>query len=157
MSFFVGLFSAFVGAFLAAFAKQFVDHVKTRSDSKRKTRDTWEDLLLEALSDIREISSIYWSQKDCANCQVMEAKLTGLLSLVPEIYSDLFSSTINVKRQCDVKLNELRKSVSGGDFGVRGRSQDLPRIADIELRCRHLEVYIRVQKAKLPFRFFEKQ
>lgn len=150
MGFFTTLFAAFMGAILAALAKQvFVIYTERRS-RKRKVRDALESLLLEVVSELGEVGCSYWATegRDEASARA-EGRIVGLLVLFKNTSSALFETEPRVGQMCDIKIHGIRKIVTSDGF-QSSRKIDLNKVSKIEHLTADLRSYIIVEAARLP-------
>lgn len=140
--------SAFIGAIAGAVAKQIFAHLKDKSDTRKFTHQTYQDIIIESIRELRAISCEYWAEPDCSNSITIESRIMGQIEFLQEMIGGLFEETTEVKRQCDTRLHALRKSITSGDFQVRERASFPEKSGDIEIAAGRLESYVRLEKAK---------
>jgi hypothetical protein len=151
----LGVFAiAFLGGVAGALAKHVLGFVAKRIDQRMATRAVLGDLVIETLSEIRELSVKYWASDESPELKPVAARIVAMLENVSDLYVQLFDGDTKVTMQLDVKLNRLSNAITGGSFQGASRTADHAVIADMEAQMHALIVHIRLEKAKLRYPWY---
>lgn len=135
------------GAFLALWVKEQFG----KSGEKRQLRTEELTLLCDKVDLCRTLSSEYWRNKydDKEGRQKeIEARIIGLFHGCNEILAQAAFQQLSDKSNISKKINELRRTVTGSNFGKSNREENFDKLKDIESLGHEIQALVVAAKRK---------
>lgn len=143
------LLGAFIGGVLGASSKEFVSLIFRQYSRRQSELDAIEALLLQNLGDIRDHALDYWgSSAKAKSSPINEGKILGQLHYCASLYPELFKSSLGEKRATDMLFVKFRATITGGDFGSKGRKPQTSKFSEIELATYQLKSQIKLGRIR---------
>lgn len=120
------------GAFAGVLLKEALDLRK----SKRQYSVADVEFLCSQINEVRELALTYWAKSSGLEAKIQEAQITGMLHGCAEIIAATNIGTEQDKSSLNDSLRQFRRVCTSGTFGQTKRSEDLGRLAEIEIEGR---------------------
>lgn len=155
MSFWI-VAGSFLGALLGALGSEVARRVLLPSERLETRRDEAVRECNEQLKKISELGSRYWNAKVEADQDARATETTikaAILDLTRRV-GLLFQGTEQSMKNTNEEIKNLRKSVTGGNFGDGNPVVDKQRMQDTMILCDDLKRNIGLRRDKLRIKWF---